>query len=104
MVAYIFSIKIRKSQNLRIKQKQTMGPTMDRLQAINLLKEIFDQIIDLSPQTVDLVESTSSDSSLPKYSLRFTGLDDGHIEQIKSLVKHQGLIVNVKKDEVIIFM
>jgi len=75
---------------------------MDRLQAVNLLREIFDQILDLSPQTVDLIESKSTDTLSPNYSLRFTGLGDGCIEQIENLVKHHGFKVEVKKDEVII--
>ncbi len=94
----------RNSQKPKIKlnPKQTKGQTMDRLQAVNLLREIFDQILNLSLQTVNLVESKSTDPLSPNYSLRFTGLGDRCIEQIENLVKHHGFKVKVKKEEVII--
>ena len=75
---------------------------MDRLLAVNLLREIFDQILDLSPQTVDLIESKSTEPSTPNYSVRFTGLFGGCIEQIENIVKQLGFTVKVNEDEVII--
>ena len=82
--------------------KQARGLKLNRLQAINLLKEIYDKILDLDPQTVDLIESKSDNPLSPSYSVRFTGLGHGCIEQIMDLVERQGLIVKVKEDEVII--
>lgn len=76
---------------------------MDRSQAIYLLKEIYDQIPDLSPQTVDLIESKSNDPLSLCYSVRFKGLFGDCMEQLIKLVKQYGLTVEVKEDELIIY-
>jgi hypothetical protein len=75
---------------------------MDRSQAIYLLKEIYDKIPDLCPQTVNLIESKSNDPPSPYYSIYFKGLFGDHIEQVIKIVKEYSLIVKVKDDEITI--
>lgn len=75
---------------------------MDRSQAIYLLKEIYDKIPDLYPQTVNLIESKSNHLPSPYYSVYFKGLFGDHIEQVIKIVKHYSLIVKVNEDELTI--
>jgi hypothetical protein len=75
---------------------------MDRSQAIYLLKEIYDQIPDLCPQIVDLIESKSNDPISLCYSVRFKGLFGDYMEQVIKLVKQYGLTIEVKEDELTI--
>jgi hypothetical protein len=75
---------------------------MDRSQAIYLLKEIYDKIPDLCPQTVNLIESKSNHLHSSYYSVYFKGLFGDNIEQIIKIVKHYSLIVKVNEDELTI--
>ena len=75
---------------------------MDRSQAIYLLKEIYDKIPDLCPQTVNLIESKSNHHHSSYYSVYFKGLFGDNIEQVIKIVKHYSLIVKVNEDELTI--
>jgi hypothetical protein len=76
---------------------------MDRSLAIYLLKEIYDKIPDLCPQTVNLIESKSNDRPSPYYSIYFKGLFGDHIEQVTKIAKQYSFIVKVNEDELTIF-
>ncbi len=72
---------------------------MDRFQAINLLKELYEKIPDLSPQTVDLIEETNNDA--PTYSVRFKGLFS-YSQDVIDLLSKWGLEVTCTDNELTI--
>jgi hypothetical protein len=93
------SISICETMANNLAKKPLGKGKLDRLQAINLLKEIYDQVSDLCPQIVDLVESKTEDSQTPNYKVHFKGLDSMSIELITNLLRHHGVSADAKDDQ-----
>jgi hypothetical protein len=66
---------------------------VDRVQAVNLLKEIACKIPELDPQAMSIVESDPNKSPQTGYTIQFKGLSTDHIEQIKIIVKNHSLAI-----------
>ena len=64
---------------------------MDRVQAVNLLKEIACKIPELEPQTMSIVESEPNNSFQTGCSIHFKGLSFDCIEKIKLIGKNYSL-------------
>lgn len=72
---------------------------MDRYYAVHILKTLYEKIPDMSPSTVDLLE-TNHESK--KYSIKFTGLNKNETSTIIELAKKQGLNCQTNNDTLII--
>lgn len=66
---------------------------MDRVQAINLLKEIASQIPDLEPQAMSIEENEPNNPLQTDCTLHFKGLSNDCIEQIKIIAKNHSLVI-----------
>ena len=75
---------------------------MDRVQAVNLLKEIASKIPELDPQAMSIVEKEPNNSQQTDCTIHFKGLSNDGIEQIKIIAKNRSLSVLDDKDELAI--
>jgi len=66
---------------------------LDRIQAVNLLKEIASKIPELSPQAMSIVEIEPNISLQTGCTIHFKGLSTDCIEQIKIIVKNHSLAI-----------
>jgi hypothetical protein len=65
---------------------------VDRIQAVNLLKEIASKIPELGPQSMSIEESEPNNSQIG-YAIHFKGLSNDCIEQIKLIVENRSLAI-----------
>jgi hypothetical protein len=64
---------------------------LDRIQAVNLLKEIASEIPDLGPQAMSIIESEPNKLLQTSYTIQFKGLSTECKEQIKTILKNRSL-------------
>lgn len=76
---------------------------MDRVQAINLLKEIASKIPELEPQEMSIVESEPNSTLQRGCAILFKGLPAECVEQIKALAKNHSLAFSDNKIEITIY-
>jgi hypothetical protein len=67
---------------------------LDRVQAMDLLKEIASKIPDLGPQAMSIVESEPNNPQQTGCTIHFKGLSTDCIEQIKTIVKNHSLAIS----------
>jgi hypothetical protein len=66
---------------------------LDRIQAVNLLKEIASKIPELGPQAMSIEESEPNNPLQTGCTIHFKGLSNDCIEQIKMIVKNRSLAI-----------
>jgi hypothetical protein len=76
---------------------------VDRVQAVNLLKEIASKIPELDPQVMTIVEKEPNNSQQTDCAIRFKGLSNDGIEQIKVIAKNRSLSILGHNDELAIY-
>jgi hypothetical protein len=65
---------------------------VDRIQAMDLLKEIASKIPELGPQSMSIEESEPNNPQTG-YAIHFKGLSNDCIEQIKVIVENRSLAI-----------
>jgi hypothetical protein len=77
---------------------------MDRAEAVSLYKEISDVLEDLGSSAVNLVKSSANDPEATGYRIIIQSLfPNERADQIKTIAKKHGLVVNIEGDKVIIY-
>jgi hypothetical protein len=66
---------------------------VDRVQAMNLIKEIASKIPDLGPQAMSIEESEPNNPLQTGCTIHFKGLPADCVEQIKMIVKNRSLAI-----------
>ena len=76
---------------------------MDRVQALDLLKEIASKIPELGPEAMSIVENEHNNPQQTGCSITFKGLSNECIEQIKIIVKNHSLAILDNKLDLTIY-
>ena len=76
---------------------------MERIQAINLIKEIAVNLPELSPDLVSITEPKTNDKSSQGYTIHFKGLSKDSIEQIIRILSNKPLGFSEKDNELFVY-
>ena len=76
---------------------------MERIQAINLIKEIALNLPELSPDVVSITEPQTNGSSSQGCTIHLKGLSKDSIEQIIRILSSKPLAFNEKDNELFIY-
>ena len=76
---------------------------LDRVQAMNLLKEIASKIPELGPQAMSIAESEPNNSQQAGCAIHFKGLSTDCIEQIKIIAKNHSLAISDNRIDLTIY-
>lgn len=76
---------------------------MDRVQALDLLREIASKIPELDPQAMTIVEPEPSNTLQTGHAIRFKGLSNECIEQIKIIAANRSLAISDDKIDLTIY-
>jgi hypothetical protein len=66
---------------------------VDRVQALDLLKEIASKIPELGPEAMSIVETEPNNPQMTGCAITFKGLSNDCIEQIKTIVENHSLAI-----------